>query len=56
MKFAWRGNLTDLAAWNSEQIEEVDEYSEMLGEDESAAEFDRLEDEFVLEDEFEIDT
>jgi hypothetical protein len=58
MKFAWRKNIADLTAWNSGQIEEVDqidgldEYCEMLDVDESAAEFDRLEhgSEFVLID------
>ena len=57
MKFAWRGKIENLAARNSQQMEEVDldletrnfdEYIEMLDEDESAAEFDKLEDEFVL--------
>jgi hypothetical protein len=35
MKFAWRNNILDLAAWNSGQYEEVDldEYREMLEED-----------------------
>jgi hypothetical protein len=54
MKFAWRTKVEDLAASNSEEVEEVDldEYSEMLVVDESAAEFDKLEDdsEFVLID------
>ena len=54
MKFAWRRNVVDIAACNSRQIEEVnlehlDEYAEMLDADELAAEFDKLEDEFVLE-------
>jgi hypothetical protein len=32
MKFAWRRDFTDLTAWNSSQLEEVDldEYHEML--------------------------
>jgi len=25
MKFAWRNNIGDLAAWNSAQVDEVDE-------------------------------
>jgi hypothetical protein len=51
MKFAWR-NIVDLAAWNSGQIEEVDldEYSEMLEADELANDFDKPEDEFIMED------
>jgi len=24
MKFAWRNNIRDLAAWNSAQVEEID--------------------------------
>jgi hypothetical protein len=52
MKFAWRNNIVDLAAWNSGQIEEVDldEYSEMLEADELANDFDKPEDEFIMED------
>jgi len=34
MKFAWRNNIGDLAAWNSEQVEEIDhkmqEYEDMF--------------------------
>jgi hypothetical protein len=59
MKFAWRTKIPNFAASNSAQIEEVDideytnitdEFTEMLREDESAAEFDKLEDEFILVD------
>lgn len=55
MKFAWRPKIENLVGWNSEQVEEVDlnnidEYTEMLDVDESAAEFDKLEDEFVVLD------
>jgi hypothetical protein len=55
MKFAWRPKIEKAAGRNSEQIEEVDlddidEYTEMLVVDESAAEFDRIEDEVVLLD------
>ena len=37
MKFAWRNNIGNLAAWNSRQIEEVEdemkEYQDMLAVD-----------------------
>lgn len=58
MKFAWRRNITDLAAWNSGQIEEVDlnEYSEWLEADELLAELDKDEDEFFLEDDIILST
>jgi hypothetical protein len=53
MKFAWRDKIEDLEGSNSEQVEVVDdEYTEMLGEDESAAEFDRFK--LELEDDIEI--
>ena len=53
MKFAWCPKIENVAGRNSEQVEEADldnmnEYTEMLDVDESAVEFDRLEDEFVL--------
>jgi hypothetical protein len=37
MKFAWRNNIPNLAAWNSAEVEEVDgdEYQEMLAADEA---------------------
>lgn len=57
MKFAWRPKIEDAAGRNSEQVEEVNldninEYTEMLVVDESAAEFDRIDDdsEFILLD------
>jgi hypothetical protein len=55
MKFAWCPKIGKATNPNSEQVEEVDlddidEYTEMLEVDESAAEFDRFEDEFVLVD------
>jgi hypothetical protein len=25
MKFTWRNNIRDLAAWNSSQVEEIDD-------------------------------
>jgi hypothetical protein len=52
MKFAWRTNITDIAAWNSRKIEEVDldEYQEMLMADIWSDEFDKDADEFVMQD------
>jgi hypothetical protein len=48
MKFAWRNNIGDLAAWNSAQVEEVDELKEfedfLLG-DEEQGDWDLGEDE-----------
>ena len=40
MKFAWCKNITDILAWNSAHVEEVDhkEYSEMLEAEAEAAE------------------
>lgn len=60
MKFAWRTKIPNFAASNSAKVEEVDldehttniidEFTEMLRVEESAAEFDKLEDEFILID------
>ena len=52
MRFAWRNNIVDLAAWNSGQTEEVDldEYCEMLEGGELVNDFDKPEDEFVIKD------
>lgn len=57
MKFAWRPKIDDLVGYNSKEVEEVqvhlddlNEYTEMLDVDESAAEFDRFEDEFIILD------
>jgi hAT family C-terminal dimerisation region len=55
MKFAWRPKIEKATDRNSEKVEEVDlddidEYTEMLEVDESAAEFDRIEDELILVD------
>jgi len=37
MKFAWRNNIGDLTAWNSSQVEEIDdemkEYQDLLAAD-----------------------
>jgi hypothetical protein len=54
MKFAWRGKITDIASSNSEQVEEVEEvdldkYHEMLEYDVREYEFEKGEDEFVIE-------
>lgn len=52
MKFAWRNNIGDLAAWNSAHIEEVDsemkEYEDMLTADRDFEEWDKTADEFVI--------
>jgi len=44
MKFAWRNNIGDLAAWNSSQVEEIDdeleEYWDMLAADGEQARWD----------------
>lgn len=55
MKFAWRNKIENLATRNSEQVEEVDignlnEYTDMLDMDETATEFERVEDEFIMLD------
>ena len=58
MKFAWRNNnISDLAAWNSSQIEEIKdeftEYKDMLVADKDFDEWDKLaladHDEFHIE-------
>jgi hypothetical protein len=43
MKFAWRQNITDLAAWNSGLIEEVDLdlYEDMLAVDKLEDDLDK---------------
>jgi len=48
MKFAWRNNIGDLTAWNSAQVEEVDEmreYEDFLLADEEQCVWDLAEDE-----------
>jgi len=52
MKFAWQMKITDVVAWNSRQIDEVDldEYQEMLDAEVLADQFDMDADDFVLED------
>jgi len=45
MKFAWRNNIRDLAAWNSAQVEEIDhemrEYKDMFIADWDFEEWDK---------------
>ena len=52
MKFAWRNNIGDLAAWNSAQIEEIDnemrEFEDMLAADRDFEEWNKSADEFVI--------
>ena len=48
MKFTWRNNIGDLAAWNSAQVEEVDEmkeYEDFLIGDQEQCDWDLDEDE-----------
>ena len=42
MKFAWNNNIPNLAAWNSNEVEEIDntECSTLLSEDNWQADFD----------------
>ena len=53
MKFVWRNNISDLAAWNSAQIEEVDEMKEYL--DLLAADVEHDEWDKIMEDSHEFD-
>jgi len=52
MKFAWRNNIGDLAAWNSAQVEEIDnemqEFEDMLVSDQDFEEWDKSADELVI--------
>jgi hypothetical protein len=43
MKFAWRNNIPDLAAWNSSEVEEINigEYEGLLGADHWQDDFDQ---------------
>ena len=57
MKFAWHDKIESRAGSNLKKVEEVedhlnnlDEYQEMLEGDRSAADFDDIEDEFVVLD------
>jgi hypothetical protein len=54
MKFAWRKDINDLAAWNSSQIENIEdditEYKDMLVADQALDEWDsKSADEFYFE-------
>lgn len=53
MKFAWRNNIGDLAAWNSSQIEviedEIRQYEDMLVADQELELWDKSVDEFHFE-------
>jgi hypothetical protein len=48
MKYAWRNNIPDLAAWNSafvEEVDDLDEFRELLDSDDRQNKFDVLENE-----------
>lgn len=52
MKFAWRNNIGDLAAWNLAQVEEVvdhemKEFQDLLAADGEHEEWDQTADKFV---------
>jgi hypothetical protein len=51
MKFAWRNRIDDLASYNSEEVEEIDdgikEYQDFLAADQELEEWDIIEDEMV---------
>ena len=53
MKFAWRNNISNLAAWNSSKIEEIEDevtqYNDMLVADKDLDEWDKLADEVHVE-------
>ena len=42
MKFAWRNTIADLAAWNSNAVQEINigEYKALLSDDRWQADFD----------------
>jgi hypothetical protein len=50
MKFAWRNNITNLAAWNSATVEvfDLEEFEDILADDEYNNELDIPEDEMVI--------
>jgi hypothetical protein len=52
IKFAWHKHFKDLVAWNSDEIEEIilDTYHNMLASDHWEEEFDKGEDEIILDD------
>jgi hypothetical protein len=51
MKFAWKNRIDDLASYNSEQVEEIDdgmrEYQDFLAADQELEEWDVTEHEIV---------
>jgi hypothetical protein len=49
MKFAWRQNIADIAAWNSGIVEEVDldEFEDMLAADEFEGELDGIDSDLI---------
>jgi hypothetical protein len=53
MKFAWRNDIGNLAAWNSSQIEDIEDedgqYKDMLIADEDLNEWDKMGDEVHIE-------
>ncbi len=51
MKFAWRGNITDIAFSNTDQVEmvDLDEFWDMLEYDVQEYEFEKGKDEFVID-------
>ena len=53
MKSAWKNNIGSLAAWNSLQIEEVDDeitqYEDMLIVDQDFEEWDKPADDYFIE-------
>jgi hypothetical protein len=53
MKFAWRNNIGDLAAWNSAQVEVFDhemnlEFQDLLAADGEHWEWDTAADKFIF--------
>ena len=52
LKFAWRNNVGDLATWNSVQVEDIDEmkeYRDLLVADVEQDEWDKTEDEMIID-------
>jgi hypothetical protein len=54
MKFAWRNNMGNLAAWNSSQVEEIEDniiipYKDLLVADQDLNKWDKLADKFHFE-------
>ena len=51
MKFVWRQNISDLAAWNSGLVEEVnlDSYNDMLAADGFEDELDGVDSDLVVD-------